>query len=51
MTKAKEIESLLEPVAIKEGYELVDVQYAKENGDWVARIFIDKDSGDRKSVV
>jgi ribosome maturation factor RimP len=45
MTKAKEIESLLEPVAIKESYELVDVQYAKENSGWVVRIFIDKDGG------
>ncbi|MDR1663192.1 MAG: ribosome maturation factor RimP [Endomicrobium sp.] len=45
MTKAKEIESLLEPIAIKKGYELVDVQYAKENADWTVRIFIDKDGG------
>jgi ribosome maturation factor RimP len=44
-TKAKEIETLLEPVATKEGYELVGIQYVKENGDWVARIFIDKDGG------
>ncbi|MDR2351303.1 MAG: ribosome maturation factor RimP [Endomicrobium sp.] len=46
MTKSKEIEGLLEPIAIKEGYELVDVQYTKETcGDWIARIFIDKDGG------
>jgi ribosome maturation factor RimP len=45
MIKAKKIESLLEPIAIKKGYELVDVQYVKENGDWVVRIFIDKNGG------
>jgi ribosome maturation factor RimP len=45
MTKVKEIESLLEPVATKESYELVDVEFVKENGDWVVRIFIDKDGG------
>ncbi|MDR3195651.1 MAG: ribosome maturation factor RimP [Endomicrobium sp.] len=45
MTKAEEIESLLEPVVAKENYELVNVQYVKENGGWIARIFIDKDGG------
>ncbi|MDR2437223.1 MAG: ribosome maturation factor RimP [Endomicrobium sp.] len=45
MTKSKEIEDLFEPIATKENYELVDVQYVKENGDWIARIFIDKDDG------
>ncbi|MDR3307139.1 MAG: ribosome maturation factor RimP [Endomicrobium sp.] len=45
MTKAEEIESLLEPVVAKENYELVNVEYVKENGDWVARVFIDKDGG------
>jgi ribosome maturation factor RimP len=45
MNKAVEIENLIESVAIKENYELVDVQYVKENGDWIVRIFIDKDGG------
>jgi ribosome maturation factor RimP len=43
--KAKEIENLLEPIAVKENYELVDVEYVKENGGWVARVFIDKNGG------
>jgi ribosome maturation factor RimP len=45
MTKSKEIEDLIEPVTTKENYELVDVQYVKENGDRVVRVFIDKNSG------
>ncbi|MDR1474479.1 MAG: ribosome maturation factor RimP [Endomicrobium sp.] len=45
MTKAVEIENLIESITIKENYELVDVQYVKENGDWIVRIFIDKDGG------
>ncbi|MDR0978210.1 MAG: ribosome maturation factor RimP [Endomicrobium sp.] len=45
VTKSKEIEDLLEPVASKENYEFVDLQYAKENGKWVVRVFIDKDGG------
>jgi ribosome maturation factor RimP len=45
MTKAAEVENLIEAVAIKENYELVDVQYVKENGDWIVRIFIDKNGG------
>ena len=45
MEKAQEIEDLLAPVAAKEKIEIVDVQYVKEAGSWVARIFIDKDGG------
>jgi ribosome maturation factor RimP len=45
MTKAVEMENLIEPVAIKENYELVDVRYVKEDGGWIVRIFIDKDGG------
>ncbi|MDR3071496.1 MAG: ribosome maturation factor RimP [Endomicrobium sp.] len=45
MTKAQEIEKLLEPIALKERIEIVDVQYVKENDKWVVRIFIDKDGG------
>ncbi|OEG71033.1 ribosome maturation factor RimP [Candidatus Endomicrobiellum trichonymphae] len=45
MKKAQKIEDLLAPVAASEKIEIVDVQYVKEAGDWVARIFIDKDGG------
>ncbi|MDR3256818.1 MAG: ribosome maturation factor RimP [Endomicrobium sp.] len=45
MNKAQEIEDFLTPVATREKVEIVDVQYVKENGDWVVRVFIDKDNG------
>ncbi|GHT60998.1 ribosome maturation factor RimP [Endomicrobiia bacterium] len=45
MDKIQKIESLLEMVTVQEKVELVDVQYVKENGDWIVRIFIDKDGG------
>jgi len=45
MNKAREIENLLLPIAVKEKVEIVDVQYVKENGKWVVRIFIDRDGG------
>jgi ribosome maturation factor RimP len=45
MYKANEVENLLNEIAIKDNIEIVDVQYAKENGDWILRIFIDKDAG------
>jgi ribosome maturation factor RimP len=45
MSKIQEIESLLETIATQEKVELIDVQYVKENGDWIARIFVDKDGG------
>jgi ribosome maturation factor RimP len=44
-SKVQEIENLLAPVAVKEKIEIVDVEYVKESGNWVARIFIDKDGG------
>lgn len=39
------ITSLIEPVLITEGLELVDVEYKKEGKNWVLRIFIDKEGG------
>jgi ribosome maturation factor RimP len=45
MKKAQKIEDLLSPIAARERIEIVDVQYVKEAGDWIARIFIDKDGG------
>ncbi|MDR1695909.1 MAG: ribosome maturation factor RimP [Endomicrobium sp.] len=41
----KAIENLLNPAAEREKIEIADVQYMKENGDWVLRVFIDKDNG------
>jgi ribosome maturation factor RimP len=45
MKKAQKMKDLLAPVAAREKIEIVDVQYVKEAGDWIARIFIDKDGG------
>ena len=43
--KALKIEEFLTQAAESEGVEIVDVQHVKENGTWVARIFIDKEGG------
>jgi ribosome maturation factor RimP len=45
INKALEIEQLLAPVAEKENMEVIDAEYVRENGDLIARIFIDKDGG------
>lgn len=44
MSKTQEIENLLSPIAQHEGFEIVDIQYVKESGDWILRVFIDKES-------
>ncbi|MDF2608836.1 MAG: hypothetical protein K0R92_310 [Lachnospiraceae bacterium] len=49
MTKKEEYESktekLLEPIMLKNTFELVDVEYVKEGGNYFLRAFIDKDGG------
>jgi ribosome maturation factor RimP len=49
MTKHEDYEQrtqkLLEPILEKNHYELYDVEFVKEGGNWYLRIFIDKDSG------
>ncbi|MDR3112656.1 MAG: ribosome maturation factor RimP [Elusimicrobiota bacterium] len=45
MFKVREIENLFSPFAEKEKVEVVDVCYTKENGDWILKIFIDKENG------
>ena len=44
-SKAEELEEILTPAAQSENIEIVDVQYIKENGNRIARIFIDKPGG------
>ena len=39
------LRELAEPVAAGAGYELVDVQYRREQAGWVVRIFIDSPLG------
>ncbi len=41
----KKTEQLLEPIILKNKFELVDVEYVKEGGNWYLRIYIDKEGG------
>lgn len=49
MTKHEEYENkterLLEPILSANHFELYDVEYVKEGGNWFLRVFIDKESG------
>lgn len=49
MTKKEEYEQkteqLVEPLVRKNNFELVDVEYVKEGGNWFLRVFIDKEGG------
>ncbi len=36
---------LLEPIVLELGFELVDVEYVKEAGNWYLRAYIDKPGG------
>ena len=42
---------IAQPIAESLGLSLWDVRFVKEGADWFLRIFIDKQDGDRKSVV
>ncbi|MFZ5642397.1 MAG: ribosome maturation factor RimP [Bacillota bacterium] len=39
------VEEITEPVANELGLELVDVEFIKEGGRWILRVFIDKPGG------
>ncbi|MEE1085963.1 MAG: ribosome maturation factor RimP [Schaedlerella sp.] len=41
----KRTEELLEPIVTGYGFELVDVEYVKEAGNWYLRAYIDKPGG------
>lgn len=49
MTKKEEYElkteKLLEPIISKNKFDLVDVEYVKEGGNWFLRAYIDKEGG------
>lgn len=49
MTKREEYEikteKLLEPIIEKNNFDLVDVEYVKEGGNWYLRAYIDKEGG------
>ncbi|MGA9522463.1 MAG: ribosome maturation factor RimP [Myxococcaceae bacterium] len=44
-TVEEKVRSLAEPLIAAEGLELVDLEYVREPGGWVLRIFIDKPGG------
>ena len=41
----KRAEELLAPIVEQNGFELVDVEYVKEPGNWYLRGYIDKTGG------
>lgn len=41
----KRTEEILEPLMEENHFELVDVEYVKEGGNWFLRAYIDKDGG------
>lgn len=41
----QQTEALLMPIIEKHGFELVDVEYVKEGGNWYLRAYIDKPGG------
>jgi ribosome maturation factor RimP len=41
----QQLEKLSEPVVAGQGYELVDVEFKNELGQWILRVFIDKAAG------
>jgi ribosome maturation factor RimP len=42
---AEQARRLLEPIIGREGYELVEVEWAREGPAWVLRIFVDRPGG------
>jgi ribosome maturation factor RimP len=44
-TVVERVRQLVEPLAARAGLELVDVEYLREGGRWVLRLFIDKPGG------
>ncbi len=45
MNTAQKVEQLLKAPVEEMGFELCDVEFAKEYGDWVLTLFIDKPDG------
>ena len=39
------VETILGPLLDAEGFSLVDVEYKRERGGWILRVFIDKEGG------
>lgn len=45
MSLVERLESVIEPVLSREGYELVDLDYSREGGRRFLRLFVDKEGG------
>lgn len=39
------VEELVHPFLSENGFELVDVEYVKEGGNWFLRVYVDKEGG------
>ncbi len=39
------VEGLVQPIVDEHGFELVDVEYLKEMGQWYLRVYVDKEGG------
>ncbi|MCI5650258.1 MAG: ribosome maturation factor RimP [Fusicatenibacter sp.] len=44
-TYEQKAEELISPIVSANGFELVDVEYVKEGGNWYLRAYIDKEGG------
>ena len=44
-TTVQRVEEIIKPFAEEMGYDIWNIQFAKEGSDWYLRIFIDKDGG------
>jgi ribosome maturation factor RimP len=42
---AERTRRLLEPVLVRDGYELVEVEWLREGGGWVLRLYVDRAGG------
>ena len=42
---AERARTLLEPVLARDGFELVEVEWAREGRDWVLRVYVDREGG------
>ena len=42
---AEKVHRLLEPIIVREGFELVEVEWGREGPSWVLRLFVDRPGG------
>jgi ribosome maturation factor RimP len=42
---AERARQVLEPVLVRDGYELVEVEWLREGGGWVLRLYVDRSGG------